>query len=62
MALDFTFDSDDNNNAVIKVIGVGGAGGSAVNRMKDAGLAGVQFIAMNKIFFHNHYFFCLYYH
>src|SRR3954451_1805372 len=31
----------------IKVVGVGGAGGSAVNRMKDAGLAGVQFIAMN---------------
>jgi cell division protein FtsZ len=33
--------------ATIKVIGVGGAGGSAVNRMKDAGLTGVQFIAIN---------------
>ena len=33
--------------ASIKVVGVGGAGGSAVNRMKDAGLRGVQFIAMN---------------
>ena len=33
--------------ASIKVVGVGGAGGSAINRMKDAGLAGVQFIAMN---------------
>lgn len=33
--------------AKIKVVGVGGAGGSAVNRMKDAGLTGVQFIAMN---------------
>ncbi len=33
--------------ATIKVVGVGGAGGSAVNRMKDAGLAGVQFIAVN---------------
>lgn len=33
--------------ASIKVIGVGGAGGSAVNRMKEAGLSGVQFIAMN---------------
>ena len=32
--------------ASIKVVGVG-AGGSAVNRMKDAGLNGVQFIAMN---------------
>ena len=33
--------------ASIQVVGVGGAGGSAVNRMKDAGLVGVQFIAMN---------------
>ena len=33
--------------ASIKVVGVGGAGGSAINRMKDAGLSGVQFIAMN---------------
>ena len=33
--------------ASIKVVGVGGAGGSAVNRMKEAGLSGVQFIAMN---------------
>ncbi len=33
--------------ASIKVVGVGGAGGSAVNRMKEAGLGGVQFIAMN---------------
>ena len=33
--------------ASIKVVGVGGAGGSAINRMKDAGLGGVQFIAMN---------------
>lgn len=33
--------------ANIKVVGVGGAGGSAVNRMKEAGLTGVHFIAMN---------------
>jgi cell division protein FtsZ len=33
--------------ANLKVIGVGGAGGSAVNRMKDAGLRGVQFVAIN---------------
>jgi cell division protein FtsZ len=33
--------------ASIKVVGVGGAGGSAVNRMKEAGLTGVEFIAMN---------------
>lgn len=35
------------STASIKVVGVGGAGGSAVNRMKDAGLTGVEFIAMN---------------
>ena len=34
-------------SAVIKVIGVGGAGGNAVNRMADAGLQGVEFIAAN---------------
>ncbi|MDR0955746.1 MAG: cell division protein FtsZ [Candidatus Nomurabacteria bacterium] len=33
--------------ATIKVVGVGGAGGAAVNRMKDAGLKGVEFIAIN---------------
>jgi cell division protein FtsZ len=33
--------------ATIKVVGVGGAGGSAVNRMKEAGLNGVEFIAIN---------------
>lgn len=33
--------------ATIKVVGVGGAGGSAVNRMKEAGLSGVEFIAIN---------------
>lgn len=33
--------------ASIKVLGVGGAGGSAVNRMVDSGLKGVQFIAVN---------------
>jgi len=33
--------------AVIKVVGVGGAGTNAVNRMVDAGLKGVEFIAVN---------------
>lgn len=33
--------------ATIKVAGVGGAGGAAINRMADAGLHGVQFIAIN---------------
>ena len=39
--------SDIQTFASIKVVGVGGAGGSAVNRMQEAGLTGVQFIAMN---------------
>src|SRR5947209_8974321 len=33
--------------AVIKVVGVGGGGTSAVKRMVDAGLSGVEFIAVN---------------
>ncbi len=34
-------------NAVIKVIGVGGGGGNAVLRMIEAGIQGVEFVAMN---------------
>lgn len=33
--------------ATIKVVGVGGGGSNAVNRMIEAGLQGVQFISMN---------------
>lgn len=33
--------------AVIKVVGIGGGGTNAVNRMVDAGLTGVEFIAVN---------------
>ncbi len=33
--------------AVIKVVGVGGAGVNAVNRMVDAGIRGVEFVAVN---------------
>lgn len=33
--------------ASIKVVGVGGAGGEAVNRMKETGVKGVEFIAVN---------------
>ena len=45
--------NDDSNitmmdgTATIKVIGVGGAGNNAVNRMIDAGIKGVDFIAVN---------------
>ena len=35
------------NRAVIKVVGIGGGGGNAVNRMIEAGVTGVEFIAAN---------------
>src|SRR5688500_1061758 len=35
------------NDAIIKVIGVGGGGSNAVNRMIESGIKGVEFIAMN---------------
>ena len=40
-------DPSGNYLAVIKVVGVGGGGTNAVNRMVDAGLKGVEFIAVN---------------
>ena len=39
--------SPQNYVAVIKVVGVGGGGSNAVNRMIDVGLGGVEFIAIN---------------
>ena len=33
--------------ATIKVIGIGGAGNNAVNRMVDSGIKGVEFITVN---------------
>ncbi|MBQ3222763.1 MAG: cell division protein FtsZ, partial [Clostridia bacterium] len=41
------FEVDSTNFASIKVIGVGGAGTNAVNRMADVGLKGVELIAVN---------------
>ena len=41
------FETGRDNSAVIKVIGVGGGGCNAVNRMIEAGLKGIQFIAVN---------------
>ncbi len=43
----FDFDVDVDQFAKIKVIGVGGGGNNAVNRMIDSGLRGIDFIAMN---------------
>ncbi len=38
---------EENPGAKIKVIGVGGGGGNAVNRMIESGIPGVEFIAVN---------------
>ena len=35
------------NVAQLKVVGVGGAGGNAVNDMLESGITGVEFIAIN---------------
>lgn len=44
-----SFDMEMNNTglAKIKVIGVGGGGNNAINRMKGAGVKGVEFVAIN---------------
>ena len=38
---------DNEHTAKIKVVGVGGAGGNAINRMIASGMHGVEFIAIN---------------
>jgi len=43
----FGFSEDYIGRANIKVVGVGGAGGNAVNRMIEAELKGVEFIVVN---------------
>jgi cell division protein FtsZ len=45
MKLQFDFEPD--MSAKIKVVGVGGAGGNAVNRMIESGFVGVDFVAVN---------------
>ena len=44
---DIHVDGSQNYLAVIKVVGVGGGGVNAVNRMIESGLKGVEFIAIN---------------
>ncbi|PYV84208.1 MAG: cell division protein FtsZ [Acidobacteria bacterium] len=41
------YTDDSRNDARIKVIGVGGGGGNAVNRMIEAGMDGIEFITAN---------------
>ncbi len=43
----FEFERETTRNARMKVVGVGGAGGNAVNRMIDEDLDGVEFVAIN---------------
>lgn len=45
--MDFNLDNTVSQGARIKVIGVGGAGGNAVNRMIEDGVQGVEFIVAN---------------
>lgn len=45
--MEFSLDQQNDTGAVIKVIGVGGAGGNAVNRMIAEDVKGVEFIAAN---------------
>ena len=50
--IDYEDNNNNNNNmmdgtATIKVIGVGGGGNNAINRMIDAGIKGVEFISVN---------------
>jgi cell division protein FtsZ len=42
-----SFNEEPINDAKIKVIGVGGGGGNAVNRMIDAGVEGIEFVVAN---------------
>src|SRR5262244_414648 len=41
------YTDDSRNDARIKVIGIGGGGGNAVNRMIEAGMEGIEFITAN---------------
>ena len=45
--MDLSFDESLKRGAIIKVVGVGGAGGNAINRMINEGVQGVEFIACN---------------
>src|SRR5512146_1396939 len=42
-----SFNEEPRNDAKIKVIGVGGGGGNAVNRMIDSGMEGIEFVVAN---------------
>lgn len=43
----FSFDEQSQENAKLKVVGIGGGGGNAINNMIDKGLTNVEYIALN---------------
>jgi cell division protein FtsZ len=45
--LEFDDDTDNQRGPIIKVVGVGGGGGNAINTMIEAGIGGVDFIVAN---------------
>ena len=45
--MSFEMIDNESEGAIIKVVGVGGAGGNAVNHMIGRGVQGVEFIALN---------------
>jgi len=47
MNMRFAFDESHTPTAKMKVVGVGGAGGNAVNRMIEANLNGIEFVSVN---------------
>ncbi|MEG1971918.1 MAG: cell division protein FtsZ [Oscillospiraceae bacterium] len=47
MAINFSMEPEGARETIIKVVGVGGGGGNAVNRMVVSGMKGVEFISLN---------------
>jgi cell division protein FtsZ len=43
----FSFDDEVQKEAKIRVVGVGGGGGNAVNNMLRKGISGIEFVAVN---------------
>jgi cell division protein FtsZ len=43
----FEFEAESEHAAKLMVVGIGGAGGNALNRMIESGLSGVEFVAIN---------------
>lgn len=47
MPMNFALDSENDLIVGIKVVGVGGGGGNAINRMISTGIENVDFVAIN---------------